>query len=118
MILVFYWVARVRHVGQGLTPDILVERGWPFMVAVLVMYAVTYAIRRAAFDPAAFWPDGVIIWFGTSVLGVGLRALTDMGNTHWSFIGTGSAFLVLFLLGWRCVLFLVERNRTSSQVSA
>ncbi|MGO1173832.1 MAG: DUF3054 domain-containing protein [Actinomycetaceae bacterium] len=81
----------------------LVRIGWPFLAAL----AITWLVARVWRAPAALWPSGVLVWFGTLAIGMGLRAVTG-GGTAWTFVLVAAALFAAGFLGWRLVVALVR----------
>jgi hypothetical protein len=85
-LLVFATIGRRSH-AEGITVAGVLSTAWPFAVGAVVGWLVVRAWRR----PVAVWPVGE----GTPV----------------DFVAVATAFLALFLLGWRAVVVLLHRRR-------
>lgn len=81
----------------------------PFLVAFLLIWGVTRAWR----SPGALWPTGVLVWLGTALGGLGLRALIG-GGMAASFQLVAIGALGVLLLLPRAVAALLVRRRTTS----
>jgi hypothetical protein len=101
-VLLFATIGRVSH-AEGVTLGGVVHVAWPFLVALLVGWAV--ARRRTG------WPTGMtgstLVWLTTAALGLVLRVLTG-GGFAWSFGLVTLLVLGLFLVGWRCSVEVVR----------
>ncbi|WP_042576184.1 DUF3054 domain-containing protein [Rhodococcus sp. MEB064] len=109
LVLVFSAIGRSSH-AEGVTAGGVVSTAWPFLVGLVVGWAVTYALYREKFVADSLVPTGVIAWIGTVLVGMLLRQLTDEG-TAFSFIVVASVTLGIFLLGWRAIARFVRTRR-------
>jgi hypothetical protein len=117
LVLVFAIVGRISHT-EGVTIGGVLGVAWPFVVALLVGWAV--ARRRTG------WPvrmrGSSTVWLVTVVLGLLVRVATG-GGFAWSFGVVTLLALGLFLIGWRCAAeifrFVVEGlGRWADQAAA
>jgi hypothetical protein len=95
-VLLFATIGRVSH-AEGVTLGGVVGVAWPFVVALLVGWAVARLRTRW---PARM-PGSSTVWLVTVVLGMVLRVATG-GGFAWSFGVVTLLTLGLFLIGWRC----------------
>ena len=107
-VLVFTAIGRASH-AEGISLSGLAQTAWPFLVGCLAGSGVS-ALRRRPRSLAS----GLLVWFGTVLLGLLLRAATG-GGVVLSFVVVTAVVLAVFLLGWRAVLLLVGRNRTRDE---
>ena len=77
----------------------------PFAAGALITHLVLF-YRKSEVRSLKI---GVVVWLGTWLLGLGLRAATGAGLDP-AFIGVAGAFLALMILGWRLIYFLVTRS--------
>jgi hypothetical protein len=76
VILVLAFAASGRRTHEhGVTVAGVLETAWPFLLA----YAVGVLAIRAWRLPAAIRPTGLVLWLGTAVGGLALRALSGGG---------------------------------------
>lgn len=96
---VFTLVGRRTH-EEPLDPAGWWHTAWPFLVGLLVAWALVVLARR-------LWPtgpvDGIPVWIITVMTAMVLRALTDQG-TALSFVIVATLFLGATLLGWRALV--------------
>ena len=93
---------RHRRPGQprrGSHPRGVLGVAWPFVVALLVGWAV----RTARAGWPVRMPGSTTVWLVTVVLGLVLRVATG-GGFAWSFGVVTLLALGLFLVGWRCAV--------------
>jgi hypothetical protein len=83
----------------------LVMTAAPFLIAL----AISWVVIRAWNRPAAT-TTGVQLWLGTVVIGMVLRRLVFDDGIALPFVIVASAFLGLFLIGWRLVVSIVDRR--------
>lgn len=110
LIVVFAAIGRATHDGDVLGPagSGLATTAWPFLVALLLGWAVSLGWRR----PLAPLRTGVPVWAVTLVVGMLLRAASGQG-VQVAFVIVAGLTLLLFLIGWRAVAALVARTRVS-----
>src|ERR1700735_4791165 len=102
-VLLFVIIGRASHVkGESLSG--IASTAWPFLAGLAGGWLAARAWRR----PFGLFPEGVVVWLGAGVLGVGVRVVSGQGPAV-AFIGVALAFLGLFLLGWRLVAGLATR---------
>lgn len=109
LVVAFAATGRSTHESELAVPGILNTAG-PFLAACLL----TWAVLRAWRSPAAPWPTGVLVWLGTAVGGLALRALFGGGMAP-SFLVVAVVVLGVVLLLPRTVVTLVLRRRRTSR---
>jgi hypothetical protein len=97
-VLLFATIGRLSHAEGATLPGVL-GVAWPFVVALLVGWAVA---RLRSGWPVAMTGSGTV-WLVTVVLGLLLRVATG-GGFAWSFGLVTLLSLGLFLVGWRCAV--------------
>jgi hypothetical protein len=112
-VLVFVIIGRHAHDhGDGVAG--VWHTAWPFLAGLGVGLAVVRYWQR----PLEIGRAGVGAWLGAAGAGMAIRVLAGQG-TAAAFIAIASAFLALFLLGWRFVAMtanhLWRRRHRSSQ---
>lgn len=110
LIVVFAAIGRATHDGDVLGPagSGLATTAWPFLVALLLGWAVSLGWRR----PLAPLRTGLPVWAVTLVVGMLVRAASGQG-VQVAFVIVAGITLLLFLVGWRTVAALVARARVS-----
>ncbi|WP_127130550.1 DUF3054 domain-containing protein [Georgenia sp. SYP-B2076] len=101
-VLVFAIVGLTMH-GSPLSE--LLDTAWPFLVGLAVAWMTP--VRSV---PLILWPSGVVIWAGTVIVGLALRALTG-GGVSGAFPLVTALVLAVLLIGWRVVPEVIERRR-------
>ncbi|MFD5175494.1 DUF3054 domain-containing protein [Nocardia sp. NPDC058379] len=102
LVIVFCAIGRRSHDEAVIAG--LVKTVWPFAIGLLIGWALAVLVARGTrFDATVLWPSGILIWLGTLVGGMVLRAVSGQGVAV-SFIIVASCVLALFLLGWRAAL--------------
>lgn len=107
VVLVTMFAALGRNAHEQ-SPWGALETAWPFLIGALVGWAIVRAHRR----PAAIFPTGVVIWLSTEIIGMLLRTVTGQG-TALAFVLVSLGVLGLFLLGYRLIVLLIGRIRSS-----
>jgi hypothetical protein len=108
-VLVFVVAGRANHGAEETAAGILHTAG-PFLIALAAGWAITRAWR----DPASL-RTGVGVLAVTVVGGMLLRWTVFDDGIQLSFVLVASAFLALFLLGWRLGAGLTRRRALSSR---
>ena len=110
LIVVFAAIGRATHDGDVLGPAGagLVTTAWPFLVGMLLGWAVSRGWRR----PFAPLRTGLPVWAVTLVVGMVLRGLSGQG-VQVAFVIVAGITLLLFLVGWRGVAALITRRRVT-----
>jgi hypothetical protein len=101
-IVVFVLIGRGTH-GEPVLSG-AAGTAWPFLVGAAVGWLVLLASRRW---PATSWRGGAVVVAATVIVGMGLRLVAG-DEVDLTFVAVATAFLGLFLLGWRA---LVMRRR-------
>lgn len=104
IVLAFAAVGRRNH-SEGITPDGVLDTGWPFLVGAVVGHLLALTLRGGAAGIAA----GVAIWACAIAVGMTLRRATGDG-TDPAFVVVATLVLGAFLLGWR----LIARRRQTA----
>jgi len=105
LVLVFVLIGRASH-DEADTAAGIVTTAWPFLVGLVVGWAVMRAWRA----PLALAWTGVGVWVATVVVGMLLRVVSGQG-TALSFVIVATIVLGVFLLGWRALARLGRRGR-------
>jgi len=104
LVLAFVAIGRSSH-DEGDTIEGLATTFWPFLVGMLVGWAIVRGTR----GPLATWRSGVVVWVSTVVVGMLLRVVSGQGIAV-SFVIVALIVLGVFLVGWRLVARLVTRR--------
>lgn len=107
-VMVFVIAGRSNHGAEETATGILHTAG-PFLIALALGWAVTKAWR----DPASLRVGSGVLAI-TVIAGMILRRFVFDDGTQLSFVFVATAFLTLFLLGWRVGAALTNRRRTVS----
>jgi hypothetical protein len=105
LVLAFAASGRRTH-EHGVTAAGILETAWPFLLA----YALTALVARAWRTPGSLVPTAVVLWLGTVVGGLALRALSGAG-VAFSFQVVTLLVLGVFLLAPRAVARAIDRRR-------
>ena len=103
MLLLFVVIGRASH-GEGLWG--VLDTWWPFLTGLVVAWLVLMARRT----PLRILWTGVGVWLITVVVGLLLRMVSGQG-VQLSFVIVTFLVLGVFLLGWRAIALLVQRQR-------
>ncbi|TFC87571.1 DUF3054 domain-containing protein [Cryobacterium sp. TMT4-31] len=103
VLLLFVVIGRASH-GEGLW-GVLVT-WWPFLAGLVVAWLVLTARRT----PLRIVWTGVGVWLITVVVAMLLRVVSGQG-VQLSFVIVTFLVLGVFLLGWRAIALLVQRQR-------
>ncbi|MFF0488952.1 DUF3054 domain-containing protein [Nocardia sp. NPDC004068] len=120
LVLVFCAIGRRSH-DEAVLPGLL-RTFWPFASGLLLGWLLAlWLFARAesstaargfedrgrlptavltGFDARRLWPTGVVVWLGTLIGGMVLRAVSGQGVAV-SFVIVAAVVLGFFLLGWR-----------------
>ena len=98
LVVVFTAIGRSTHHEDvfGAWGQELWTTAWPFVVALIVGWAVL----RAWKDPLAVVRTGLGLWLITVAGGLALRKLAG-GGTALPFVLVATAVVLVFLVGWR-----------------
>jgi hypothetical protein len=110
-VLLFVVIGRHAHHDGGPLAGIW-HTAWPFLTGLAVGLAASRYWRR----PVAIVPAGIGAWVGAAGAGMLIRVLAGQG-TAAAFIVVATAFLALFLIGWRAVATLARHFRLISNRS-
>ena len=103
-VTLFVAVGRREHERDSAIAG-LIDTAAPFLLALALAWIVLRAWRRPT-----DWRTGVGIWAITVAAGMLLRNLVFDDGTATSFVIVATAFLALFLVGWRVAYRLLERR--------
>jgi peptidoglycan/LPS O-acetylase OafA/YrhL len=106
-VMAFVVIGRAGH-SQGETIAGIGKTAWPFLLGLLIGWAVTRAWRR----PAALVSTGVGVWLVTVAAGMAWRAVSGQG-TAVTFVLVALCFLGLVMLGWRAVAYRIVRRKAT-----
>lgn len=108
LVTVFVLIGRRSH-GEADNAGGIVDTLWPFLVALVVGWLVTWAWRR----PLAIVWAGIPVWLMTVALGMLIRTSAGQG-VQPTFIAVAAVVLGVFLVGWRLVALPIARRRRSA----
>jgi len=101
-VLAFVIIGRhAHHHGDSLAG--IWHTAWPFLSGLAIGLLAGRAWRR----PLAIGLTGIAAWLGAAGAGMVIRVLAGQG-TAIAFIAVATAFLALFLLGWRVIARIVS----------
>ncbi len=83
----------------------LVETAAPFLIGLAVSW-----IAISAWNRPTTLGTGIGVWLGTVAFGMALRRLAFDEGIALSFVIVATAFLGLFLVGWRALVALRDRR--------
>ena len=110
-VLIFVVIGRhSHHDGESLSG--IWHTAWPFLAGLALGLAASRYWRR----PFSIVPAGIWAWVGTAGAGMLIRVLAGQG-TAAAFIVVATAFLALFLIGWRAVALFARHLRFNSNRS-
>jgi len=107
-VLVFALGGKTSHEASA-SDWVVAAIVWPYALAVVLAHAGLLLRGR---QPRRIWPEGVVVLAVTYVLGMVLRVLSGRGIAV-GFLVVAVLFLALTMVGWRCVVQLLLRGRTS-----
>jgi hypothetical protein len=110
-VLAFVAIGRHAH-GHGDSIAGIWYTAWPFLAGLAIGLVVVRAWRR----PLALRPAGLGAWLGAAWAGMAIRVMAGQG-TAAAFIAVATAFLALFLLGWR-VLAVTARHFSHTRLAS
>lgn len=113
VVAVFTLVGRRTH-DEPLDPAGWWQTAWPFLAGLLIGWAVVAMTTRAW--PTRLW-HGLPVWISTVFAGMAFRDMADQG-TALSFVVVATLFLGATLLGWRLLLWAIDRRRPEPSRSA
>lgn len=104
-VALFTLFGRLSH-DEPLDLDGWWSTAWPFLAGLAIGWLVVVMASRT-------WPTrlshGLPVWLSTVGGGMALRGLAGQG-TAVPFVIVATLFLAATLLGWRLVLWLIERR--------
>ncbi|WP_431245278.1 DUF3054 domain-containing protein [Leifsonia xyli] len=106
LVTLFVLIGRRSH-GEANSAAGVLETLWPFLIALVVGWLVTWAWRRPL---AIVWP-GVPVWLMTVALAMLIRTSAGQG-VEPSFIAVAAVVLGAFLVGWRLIALPFARRRS------
>jgi peptidoglycan/LPS O-acetylase OafA/YrhL len=106
LILVFAAIGRDAHQRGDIVTGVFLT-AWPFLAGAALAWLLGTVRRRPLSLPA-----GVLVWLGTVAGGMILRALTGQ-TVVVAFVIVALLSLGLFLVGYRALVALLRRIRTS-----
>jgi peptidoglycan/LPS O-acetylase OafA/YrhL len=106
LIMVFAAIGRDAHHRGDIVSGVFLT-AWPFLAGAAIAWLLGI-VRRRPLSLSA----GVAVWLGTVAVGMILRAVTGQ-SVVVAFVIVALLSLGLFLLGYRALLALVRRFRTS-----
>lgn len=106
-VFAFVIIGRNNH-DEGLTLDGLLRTAAPFVIGLIVGWALS-----KAWDRATDVRTGVIVWAATLVIGMFVRRVFYGDGIAPSFVAVATVFLGVTLVGWRAVHLLVSKRRAA-----
>lgn len=107
VVLTFVTLSRLSH-NQVIDAAGVLGTAWPFLVGLLLGWAVTRSWRTTLTFRAAL---GVFVF--TLALGIAFRRLTFTGAQP-SFVAMAFSVLSVLLMGWRLIVYLEGRRRAGA----
>lgn len=106
LVALFVVIGRASHREDQ---SAFVVTFWPFAAGLVVGWAGARGWRR----PLSVAPTAAVIWIGTVLIGMLLRALSGQG-VQVAFVVVAAIVLAAFLLGWRVLVAALERSASRS----
>ncbi|MCB2224164.1 MAG: DUF3054 domain-containing protein [Actinobacteria bacterium] len=103
-VAVFAAVGRLSHEEPASVTGVAGTAA-PFLIALAAAWAATRAWRA----PLS-WPTGIGVWLVTAAGGMLLRRFAFGDGIAAGFLVAGTAFLGLFLVGWRAVALWIRAS--------
>jgi len=107
-VLVFAFAGKSSHEASE-SDWVVLAIVWPFALAVALVHAGLVLRGRKA---RRLWPEGGVVLAVTYLVGMLLRVASGRGIAV-AFLIVAVLFLALTLLGWRGIVQLAVRRRTS-----
>ena len=102
LVVVFLFIVAGRDTrGAGFAGSVL--EALPFFAGTLLGWGVSRAWRH----PRSVLPAGIVIWLGTVVVGLPVRAWVG-DPTDTRFVSITFVALGVFLLGWRAIAWVLD----------
>ena len=96
-VTLFVIVGRVNH-DEPLSPSGIAATAAPFLIALVAAW-----LAARAWQAPLSWPTGLTVWLLTVAGGMLLRRFAFGDGIAAGFLIAGTAFLGLFLVGWRAM---------------
>lgn len=106
VVAVFTLIGRRSH-AEPLDPAGWWDTAWPFLAGLAIGWSVVALSSRAW--PTRLW-HGVTVWIATVFGGMALRDMVGQG-TALPFVVVATIFLGVTLVGWRLLVWAVDRRR-------
>ena len=106
VVAVFTLIGRRTH-DEPLDPAGWWDTAWPFLAGLAIGWAVVAASSQTW--PTRWW-HGLTVWIATVFGGMALRDMVGQG-TALPFVIVATIFLGVTLVGWRLVLWFLDRRR-------
>ncbi|WP_169797267.1 DUF3054 domain-containing protein [Janibacter limosus] len=110
VVAVFTLIGRRTH-AEPLDPAGWWETAWPFLAGLAIGWTVVALSSRTW--PTRLW-HGATVWIATVFGGMALRDMVGQG-TALPFVIVATLFLGVTLVGWRLVLWALDRRRPDAQ---
>ena len=107
-VLVFVIIGRANH-HHGENVDGVLSTLWPFALGVIVGWTVLMSQKQSGRSPR----NGVVVMLCTVAVGMVLRVVSGQG-TAFTFIVVALVFLGAVMVGWRLLLYRIERHKQIS----
>lgn len=109
VVAVFTLIGRRTH-AEPLDPAGWWDTAWPFLAGLAIGWVVVMLSSQTW--PTRLW-HGLTVWIATVFGGMALRDMAGQG-TALPFVIVATIFLGVTLIGWRAVLWFVDRRRPDS----
>ncbi|RXW33698.1 DUF3054 domain-containing protein [Propioniciclava flava] len=109
LVVVFAALGRASHT-EALDVAGISRTALPFVAGTLIAW-IALTLRKSS---GSSLPAGAFVWALTLIGGMLFRVLLGDG-TAVAFIIVAAVTLALFLLGWRLILWLVQRRTSATQ---
>ncbi|MFT3969741.1 MAG: DUF3054 domain-containing protein [Micropruina sp.] len=103
-VLVFAVIGRLSH-AEASDPAGVVTTAWPFLAGLIGTTLILLGLKR----PTAQLVNGTLVWLGTLVFGMWIRASAGDG-VQPSFVVVAGVFLIIGMLGWRLIASRTRRT--------
>lgn len=113
-VLVFVAVGRRNH-DEDVDASGVLEVAAPFLIAVILMWAMLTVLQRRRRPVDAGW--GVSVWVGTVAIGMVLRRFVFDDGTATAFVIVATIFLGVVLNGWRGIARWAMHRRANAVAS-